>query len=1299
MTPDGAPVSGARVTLHAPESPEARRARLLSDAPDRVPLFTTQTDSRGNWSLESPKEPVADLRITAAGFDPFARRIERDEEVGAVMLFKSELKQGSIRAGGKPVAGATVVLMYGTAEFIARTDQDGKYEAPDPKRARVITVIHPSWAIEEEAFPMTAPANALNRTLTAGTTISGRVVAADGTTPVAKATINVDSWPLAVSGEDGTFTIPHAPAKWSSVIAQAGSLLAMRAPGSEKSLTLRLGKPASVTGRVTDAKTKLPVAGANIRVSARNRGMFAEGWSGLSDAKGTYSIAVPPGTYTAFATHPGYAPQPFDVTVAAGQSSARDVSATPLARVAGVVMSEDRKPVAAAVIAGEEVSDDFGRMAMRMMGGGSSAVSGPDGKFSTRVAGDADIRVKATRKGLPVAKSEAIRLAPGERKSGVVITIPSGIPVSGKVTDREGKPLSGVAVAAAEVAAGPRGMIRQMIVAGTQGSDEEPVRTGSDGTYTIRVKEGMYDFSFRREGYATKAVRGQSVSTTATPAVDATLEPAVEVSGRVVRNGTGVEGVAINTFSEMGMGGSAVTGPDGSFTLTGLNPGDVRANLRKEGDFIQEMRTLTAPSRDVVIDLPAGTTVSGRVIDKESRKPVTSFQAGISTSRGGGGMIMMAPPQLKTFTTDDGSFTLENVPLGSVNLIANAPGYAQARMNVTLEEGKPLRGVELELDSGTKLVGKVTGPDGSALSGAVVRVAMFGGSGIVMPGGGKQTVSDANGEYVLEALEPTDTNIEFSHAKYVGTRKEITVKGREVRLDVQLSAGQRVSGVVVTEAGTPVPDASVEAMAGAGTFRSTRSDASGQFTFDSLAPARYRFTAAKQGFSESRLDDVDIAAGAPVRLVLRSGATLYGQVRGLTPEELQNASVEARGGDGSFSNTAVDASGNYRLEGAPAGTVRVSALVSRNFSSRKTSVPVTVTIAAGESQNVNLEFRSDTVIRGRVTRNQRPLASAQVMFTPKRGSSTQSTGSASTDEQGQYSVSGLEPGEYAVYVMDIQRFSPYQTTYEVRGSATFDIEYKASAVRGRVMSSEGDPVVDARVTLRPSTSEGFRVDMGASSDVNGAFTLDSVAPGTYMVSADKSGYGNHVTEVTVTDDGAPEVELRLSKNPGVTLKVVDARDGRTLSAMIYVFDAAGRFVQDSGFRFGGGMDSAADAKLSLAPGSYVATVTSMGYAPLTVNLTAPGSQTIPLSPGGRVVIKSSRSDVQRIRLVDARGMRYPRLPNRPPASDLAPNPAVMQLDNVAPGTYAIEVMTNNDTTVVKSIPVTVREGATVEVNV
>ncbi|HYR27835.1 MAG TPA: carboxypeptidase regulatory-like domain-containing protein, partial [Thermoanaerobaculia bacterium] len=704
------------------------------------------------------------------------------------------------------------------------------------------------------------------------------------------------------------------PSKWQSLVAQSGNLSATRVHANEKSLTLKLAKASTFAGRVIDEKTKLPVAGAFVGAAQRTGRMMALPSIGtLTDAKGNFSMQVAPGTYTIAASHPGYDfREPLEVGFASGQQQARELSMPPLARVSGAVSGDDGKPVAAVRLTPEMATTEMfnlgpGVRALR----DNIAVSGPDGRFSMRVSGDLDLRLKAAKRGLPEAKSEAFRIAAGERKSGVVVTIPSGIAVSGRVVDKDGKPLSGVAVTAAEAQAGRGGgmMVRSVVMIGGPQQEEDAVRTGSDGAFTLRVKEGTYDFAFKREGYASRTLRGLAISPSQNDPLEATLDPAVEITGRVVRNGSGVEGVMINTFGEGGAGPSTTTGPDGSFTLGGLTPGDVRASVRKEADFISEMRMMTAPGRDVTIEIPSGVRVSGRIVDKATRKPLNTFSAGVSQSRSGGGMVMMGPPQLKPFTSDDGTFVLDNIPTGAVNLIAQAPGYAQARMNLTVEEGKPLSDIELELDPGTKLVGKVTGPDGQGLPGVSVRVAtaVGGGTAMVFAGGGKATVTDSNGEYSIDALEPTDENIEFSHSKYVGTRKQVSVKGREVRLDVQLTSGQRVTGVVVTEGGAPVADAEIDAMAGAGTFRTARSDANGSFTFESLPTARYRFSAGKRGFAEATVEDFDISAGAPLRLVLKSGATLYGQVHGLSADELQHTTIEARGE--TFASAAVDSKG------------------------------------------------------------------------------------------------------------------------------------------------------------------------------------------------------------------------------------------------------------------------------------------------------------------------------------------------------------------------------------------------------
>lgn len=1296
MTSDGAPVSGARVTIAAPESQQARLTRLLSATPEITPLSTAQTDAKGSFSLESPKDPVVTLRIDARGYEPETLPVEKDEDAGAIILTKRDVRKGTITAAGKPVPNATVLIVYGDGEYQTKTNEQGQYEAPDPRRARMIAVIHPNYALDEKFFLGTnASAADLNRSLVPGIAISGKAVTADGKSPVAKATVFVNSWPLATTGDDGTFTVAHATPRWQNLYARKDSLSAQHAFSAEKSFTLRMEKAAVISGRVTDAKTKVPIPGATVSLGGRRMFEAIPTLNAIADAKGVYSLVAPPGPYMLHASHPAYDGQTADISVTAGQTMSRDLAMVQLARATGVVVDEEKRPVVAASLTSES-GDNGPRFAMRMVRDQQrNAVSGPDGRFSIRLQPDADQRVRATKKGLPPAKSDSLRLGPGERKTGVVLTIPTGVAVTGRVTDAEGKPLSGVSVGAVEAANDGRGMMRRMVVAFGMSDPEDQVTTASDGTFSLRVKEGPYDFQFRRDGYAPKAVRAVNVTTSGTNRVETTMDPAVEITGRISRGGVGVPDVMLMTIGESNA--TTTSGPDGSFSVTGLAAGPVRLIIRKDDEFVNENRSITAPARDVNIDLPAGGTVSGHVFEKGTRKPVTSFQAGVSTSRNGGMMVMMGPPQLKNFTSDDGSFVLEHVPAGSMNLVASAPGYSGARTTIDVVDGKSLSDVVIELDTGVRLTGKVSGPNGAPLPDVRVSIAPSPTGGFAMTGTMHNATTDQNGEYTLDALEPGEETIEFSHAKYVGVNRTVTLKGPETKLDVTLAGGQRITGVVVTEGGAPVADAEVEAFSAGGSGRNTRTNTAGAFEFESLSPARYRFSASKSGYLEGSQDDVDISSGGQIRIVLGTGGTIYGHVTGLSDAELSSATVIARSGR-TQSSAAVDPTGNYRIEGAPTGTVQVSAAVmSRAFTNRRTSPTQTVDISAGSAQQVNLEFNSDTVIRGRITRNGMALPSASVTFYP-RGGGARASASVASDEQGAYSVSGLESGDYSVIVTDMQHFSSYTTSYNVHGSSTFDIDYKAASVRGRVVDrSSNEPLGEATVSFRPSSpqSQDMRGARSVLSDTNGNFSIDYVPPGPYAITASREGYGNEVTETTIGETGRDDLQLTLARNDGVNLRIVDARDGRALTGMVVVFDMQGRIVWDKRslmFGMNGGSDDNAPLNVPLAPGSYIASVAAPGYATSTAYLTSPSSPTVSLSPGGRVVVRSKHNEPMRLRLVDANGYPYPRMGARPLTYDLPPG--MLPIENVAPGTYTLQLL-NPDESVAATQQVVVHEGETV----
>jgi len=502
----------------------------------------------------------------------------------------------------------------------------------------------------------------------------------------------------------------------------------------------------------------------------------------------------------------------------------------------------------------------------------------------------------------------------------------------------------------------------------------------------------------------------------------------------------------------------------------------------------------------------------------------------------------------------------------------------------------------------------------------------------------------------------------------------------------------------VTEAGAPVADARVAAHGSGGRGASAVTNSEGAFEMEALLPGRYRFSASRSGVGEGSVEDVEVSSRQQVRITMRAGATIYGRIIGLPPEEFALARVEASGDAGDVSGS-VDSSGNYRLPGAPSGSVVVYAEV-RSYGNRsvRASKMRTVEVEPGGSENVDLTFRGDITIRGRVVRDGKPLPDAHIMFVP-RSEATQTFATASTDETGVYSLIGVEEGEYDVQVFDMQRQNPYSTTYMVRGSGTFDIEYRTGTLRGTVVDAEtGEPLANATVQFRPSVEgASYLMQRSVSTDTAGAFVSGAMPPGSYVVTSSKDGYASDVRQLTVTESGE-ELQLKLSRGEGVTLKTVDGRKGQPVPALIWVYDVQNRVVHDPSGSFGRGTDDG-DVKLPLAPGSYTAAVRANGYAPVNLRIQSPSPPlVVALTPGGTIRVKSKHAEMRRFRLLDANGLAYQRFNNPLPSYELLPRPATTEVAPVAPGTYTLQLLGDGEN-VVDSVPVTVHEGGVVEVEI
>lgn len=1156
VTSDGAPLAGARVRAFAREPFSATAARLLSANPDATPLASAQSDAEGRFTIDAKGNAALDVVVDAAGKVPAALYAADGDDAGAIVLRDADkARRVKVLADGKPLPNALIYLGHA---LTVRTGADGTFEGN--YTAEPAYVVHPDYgagALAERNGEVE---------LRRGPAVKGRVVGRDGKTPVAGATIVAGGWPLAQSGADGSFTIAHAPAHLRAVVAVSGTDAGAAMLDAAKPVEIRLGTAASISGSVTVAKATAPVAGAT--VSFTHEG---ELYSAVSDAKGHYAIAaLPPGSYAAQASHPSY------TTAHAGQFRATAAAThafalPPRAHVRGTVVGEDKKPVAGAFVTAG-------------FGAGNVVMTTPAGEFSLRFPGGVQAVVMASKNGYATAVSPSLDVEPGATKSGVTLTLQRGFPVQFKVVDSGRAP---VANANVDVLASVSGRAFGGAPVPCSVLDRLRCRTtGSDGTVETRLTEGKYDLRVSGD-FVLKALREQALNARSSPLV-ITVERGADVSGRVVYS----DGTPVADARIMAMGanaGGAVSDANGAFTLKQL-PRTAESLVASTNDEMP-MRSapvkITPPARDVVITIPTPARIEGRVIDRATSQPVTTFTVA-ATRRGMGGGGGRAD-----VTSDDGTFSLKHVQPGALDLRVTAPGYVAGTVSdLTVEEGKALTGIEVKLDRGARVTGHVTG-GGNPVAGVRIR------GGLRSIRMAPSTTSDANGDYTLDGVPAGEVTIDFTKEGFVVKHKTVDVEtGKDARLDVDLDRGRELHGRVADKSGQPVAGARVAASTTSAPFAASATSADdGQFTISGLDDGRYRVSAQKNGYVTASVDDVDATNAQPLTLTLDRGATLTGRVTGLPAEELPTVRVAASSHDGG-SSTQADAGGNFTLTGIPDGRVVVSAY--RQGVPTRQSAPKTVEVINGSAPPIEIDFTAGITIRGRVTRSGMPVSNGSVMFVPKaRASGRVAQGMIAGD--GSYEVDGVEAGDYDVRVNTMGTFNDAQP-YSVTGNAVFDIDLRGATARGIALdAATGAPLPDVRI-FAMMTGQGVRTMRNAVSDSEGRFTLDILPDGSYSVRGEREHYAPATQTITV-NGSAPPIELRLSQGTEVAVRIVDAASGAAIDGNVALIDEQKKYVTSGNGR---GEDGA--THVWAAPGRYTASVHANGYVTENVDAVVPGPE-------------------------------------------------------------------------------------------
>lgn len=233
-----------------------------------------------------------------------------------------------------------------------------------------------------------------------------------------------------------------------------------------------------------------------------------------------------------------------------------------------------------------------------------------------------------------------------------------------------------------------------------------------------------------RERHAT-AVADRADAATDPAAADAGL-PDGGSSWRVRLTGL-VEKDGVPSAAIVHVGGATVASTDGTFAWDGvvttgtLTVWAERGPLRSQTWVEDEDED---PAAWVRLTLVEPSRVVGRVVDADHRA-VADAKVTVGSA-----------PDSSSTTDRDGKFLLENVPPGDTDVTAAAAGFATAIRPIDVEAGRE-NGLELSLERFSRVDGKVVGPSGAPVGGALVRLQGF-------STGNGETTSAADGTFTFD---------------------------------------------------------------------------------------------------------------------------------------------------------------------------------------------------------------------------------------------------------------------------------------------------------------------------------------------------------------------------------------------------------------------------------------------------------------------------------------------------------------------------------------------------------------------
>lgn len=566
--------------------------------------------------------------------------------------------------------------------------------------------------------------------------------------------------------------------------------------------------------------------------------------------------------------------------------------------------------------------------------------------------------------------------------------------------------------------------------------------------------------------------------------------------------------------------------------------------------------------------------------------------------------------------------------------------------------------------------GKVTGPDGKPLAGAVVRAiapaskdAGFRGRPVDVP---KAIVvkTDAAGAFKLEGAIKSTMTVRVEAPGLAPALVPEAPAG--AALNLKLKAGTPVVGRVLDlTTQKPVPNATVTALErdaarfGRDAVHSVKSGDDGTFRIPDCAAGVVVVEAIAPRKARARLDRV-VAKALPAgeepkfeanTLFLQPGGRIAGRVLGADGKPLADAIVTAAASDGALFTMAREGrsaqrtgdDGAFVFDGIVAGNKYTVRATKEGLSSREEG-PIQVE-AGTDRGDVELKLEAGASLAFRlVTAQEVPVKDLDLRLqsTGRRRGFGMAGNDVDRDKiaplgDGKFQIKALDAGTFDVTLMPVDFSDVTREAIKLKSGETTDLGTlrvkESKSIAGKIADAAGQPVAGA--TISGFSLEGeARFSREARSGADGTYRLSGLGDQPLRsLTVRAEGYAEANREGAVPGDTS--VDFTLEKTGSIVGRV-QLRGGTVPAAFrVQAFPEAKETQERPGFRIVLGGRAEEDQIFTDATGNFRLD----GVNPGTVTVTATSDGKAPTRKSGVKVVSDQIVDAGTIILDDGRALR------------------------------------------------------------